>query len=51
MHANTPEDVPSRLGTRWHTLEEVAKEVYNLACHQGRDVTGRLFYEGKQEKW
>jgi hypothetical protein len=51
MHVNTPEDVPTRLGTRWHTLEEVANEIHLLACTKGREVTGKLFYEGNEEKW
>jgi len=50
MHTNTPEDVPARLGTRWHSLEEVANEVLKLT-REGREVTGKLFYEGNEEKW
>eukprot|EP01127_Copromyxa_protea_P022152 TRINITY_DN7832_c0_g1_i1.p1 TRINITY_DN7832_c0_g1~~TRINITY_DN7832_c0_g1_i1.p1 ORF type:complete len:128 (-),score=24.32 TRINITY_DN7832_c0_g1_i1:134-517(-) len=50
MHTNTPEDIPERLGTRWHSLEEVANEIATLAC-AGREVTGKLFFEGKEEPW
>jgi len=51
MHYNTPLDVPSRLGLRWRSLDEVAREVFVMACNQTKETNGKLFHAGKEEEW